>query len=65
MIKEFCDGCGKEIDRNYVDKRFTKELNLNGVSFSAEVIVSRNGVSNQGDLCFDCLMRILREGREI
>lgn len=65
-----CDACGAGIDRNYTAERFKPELEIDGVRFRAEVIVTSNVrhggmVSNQGEICLPCLKRVLMEGREV
>ena len=55
MRKVFCDVCERELTRNMV----TEKLVVTDGGFSAEVIVSKDGVSNEGDLCYDCLLSML------
>lgn len=67
-VKHYCDGCGKEIDRSYVTDRFIPTLLINTtgsyVKVKAEVQLSVNGTWNRGDICRDCLLRVLTEGGE-
>lgn len=65
-----CDGCGGYIDRNYTGERFKPELEIGGVRFRVEVMVTSNVrhggmVSNQGEICLPCLKRVLMEGGEV
>ena len=53
--KTFCDVCDKELTRNMVGDRLIVTIG----EFTAEVIISKNGTSNDGDLCYDCLMSLL------
>jgi hypothetical protein len=62
MIKHYCDGCGKEIERNYTSNRLRKSLHLGIHLFVIEVIVSQDQVSNKGDICVDCLMKVILDG---
>jgi hypothetical protein len=59
----FCDGCDREIDRNYVSRRFKPSHYFKheyaGTNISAEVIVTVGGVSNAGHLCRPCLDTLL------
>lgn len=64
MIKTFCDGCGTEIDRNYITTRLRKSMHLEGKKFTVEVIVSKDNVINEGDICLACLFKVLNEGGE-
>ena len=63
-IRIFCDGCGEEIGRNYVSNRFKPELQLKGQLFELDILVKKGGVCNAGELCVDCLLKIIKEGRE-
>ena len=53
--KTFCDVCDKELTRNMVGDRLIVAIG----EFTAEVFISKNGTSNAGDLCYDCLMSLL------
>ena len=64
MIKQFCDGCGEEIKRNYVTDRLKRTFQLEGTPFHIEVMAGKSNVTNDGDLCLDCLMKVINEGRE-
>jgi hypothetical protein len=57
MIKVFCDVCGKPLERNMVDERLIVESG----EFKAEVLIEKNGTSNEGDLCLDCLLKMLNQ----
>ena len=60
--KTFCDICGNELTRNMVtDILIVESASTAGGGFSAEVLISRNGTTNVGDLCYDCLLRILNK----
>ncbi len=54
-IRVFCDVCKKELTRNMVDQR----LVVDAGDFHAEVMLSKQGTANDGDLCLDCLMKML------
>ena len=58
MIKEFCDQCGKEITRNFVDERLTFRI-TEGNRFFGEVIMGRDMTWNAGAICFHCLKSLL------
>jgi len=60
MTKVFCDGCGVELIRDYVDERFSPQLQLGGKTVQLEVIV----ITPPDNLCFDCLKKVFLEGRE-
>ena len=60
MIKTFCDGCGKETERDYVGRPYEPTLQLNGYLY--EVMVEIGNFT--GDLCKECVLRIVNEGRE-
>lgn len=64
MIKYYCDGCGQEISRNYVSQRLTVCLKLKEERFTIEVLVRKNDIANNGELCLDCLMKILVQGKD-
>jgi len=57
MIKVFCDLCKKELTRNMVAQR----LAVKSGNFTAEVIISKKGIANEGDLCLDCLLKMLKQ----
>ena len=59
MIKTFCDRCHNELTRNVVQDRLVFRRDGTTFGFSAEVIVSKNDVANDGDLCLDCLLKML------
>jgi len=65
LIKHYCDGCNKEIDRNYIDKRLRKSLRIGNHSFVIEVMVDKDQVSNQGDICYNCLMKVILDGSDL
>ena len=64
MKKIFCDGCDKGIERNYVSNRLEKELMLGGQKFGIQVMVSKDSCWDDGDLCLDCLLKVINEGVE-
>jgi hypothetical protein len=59
MIKYFCDVCGEETKRNYVQERL-KPVFSNG-KVECEVIVAINGTWNGGVICEECLRDALRQ----
>jgi len=60
-IKRFCDRCESEVTlRNYVLPRYRPVLG----EFKLEVMVSRNGTSNSGEICFVCLVEVFNDGAE-
>jgi len=59
-----CDGCGKTVERNVVQDRYKPKLFLEGSEFQLEIIVCKNGTSNHGELCVNCLRKIVRRGLE-
>ena len=62
MIKMFCDACGAEIKRNVVTQRVRRRRTFDAMPVMAEVIVTINSVINAGQLCEECLFRVLEEG---
>ena len=60
MKKTICDNCQKETKRNYAAERLVVSMG----DFKAEVLVSYRGCWNDGDLCKDCLMKLLNTGHE-
>ena len=63
MTKVFCDACGSEIGKNYVGERLKRSLRINRTKFSIEVIVASNDTWNQGDICLDCLLKVVMDGK--
>jgi len=61
MIKYFCDVCGKEVTRNFVDKRLNVKVGI----VSVEVMLGVNLVHNHGVVCGKCLASILCEAIKI
>lgn len=64
MIRYFCDGCGKQIGRNFVSQRFKPckyfaPAEAPAVNFEAEIIVKTNGCANDGHICKDCLIALV------
>jgi len=62
-IRRFCDACGTEIQQNYVSDRLTAERTFvrrdvwtKRTKVQVECMVTVNGVTNQGDLCRDCVI---------
>lgn len=64
MIKAYCDGCGLEIDRNYVSEILCLTIQLGGQEITAEVSVFIDGNKDKGELCLSCLKKVLLEGKE-
>lgn len=70
MIKQFCDMCMTEIDRNYVSNRLKMVYcpdagNPDMPTIIAEVMVEVNGICNHGDLCRNCLFEVLTHGVDL
>ncbi len=61
-IKQFCDACNKELVSNCVDDRMTRVMTINGHEIKAEVMVTIDGVTNNGELCQSCLSKVLEQG---
>ncbi len=61
MKKIFCDVCKEELTRNVVQDRLVVRRDDTTKGFSLEVMVSKNDVSNSGDLCLDCLLKMLNQ----
>jgi hypothetical protein len=66
MIKYFCDGCGKEISGG--GERVIKELTLSPSStienqIRIEVLVAINRTWNAGNICEDCVIKVVTEGK--
>ncbi len=57
MMKEFCDGCRKEVFRNYISDRFE----LNYETYSIRMILAYDGTWNGGSICNECLVKLLKE----
>ena len=64
-IKLYCDMCNKEIGRNYISERFKPWIYRNNTNFSAEVIITKNKITNQSELCLDCVKLLVNEGKEV
>lgn len=64
MVKHYCDGCGKEIERNFVCDRYKAGMLKNEHSFTAEITISMDKIWNHGDLCLECLKELLLPGNE-
>lgn len=60
MIKRICDICKKEIERNCVGQRYLPCLG----KVSCEVMVAIEGTWNDGEICLDCLKKVLMQGKE-
>lgn len=61
MIRRYCDVCGEEIKRNYVDQRLIRHLN----EWRIEIIVGHKDLGwNNGDICLKCLLNIVQNGTE-
>jgi len=71
MKKNFCDGCGEELTRNYVSERLKNEHEFNfmkgsdfaGNKVKVEVMAGVNGTCNSGDLCLECLYDAVTGGQ--
>jgi len=61
MIKYYCDVCGKELTRDYVEDRLVRELDR----VKVEVTVAIDGTWNKGDICGDCLIKAISKGKDI
>ena len=59
MIKHYCDCCESELSRNYVTQRFSEEMVVSGKRVRVDIMLVIDGVSNQGDLCENCLGKFL------
>jgi len=57
MVKYFCDVCGDEVIRNFVDKRLEEKVG----KVSIEVMLGVSLVWNSGVVCGKCLRLILCE----
>lgn len=59
-IQRFCDGCGTNIERDYVSNRLESErtFRLDGkrVIVKVECMVTVDGTTNAGDICRDCVI---------
>jgi len=60
MLRLFCDVCDKEIKRNYVSERYKPMLG----KFRVEIMVSFKDAWNSGEICKECLLKIINEGKE-
>ena len=65
MIRYYCDVCKQEmISYLFVEEgmnggRLAAKIERNGVSLAVEVIHTKDGVSNQGDVCKYCILDAL------
>lgn len=63
MKKNYCDGCGEELSRNYVTQRLENEHQFHfmqgpeckSTTARVEVMAGVDGTFNSGDLCLSCL----------
>lgn len=69
MIKYYCDGCGNELDRNYVSEKLLIKDAIGDPPCTYGIQVqagrSNDGVSvlwNAGELCRGCLIHLIVEG---
>ena len=60
MIKRFCDMCGVEVHRNYVSDRYEPSFE----QFKVEIMVYKGGTNNSGEMCLNCIKKIVAEGIE-
>ena len=68
MIKRYCDCCGQEMLSHLIPKegmnggrlQTTIERPLKGVKLTVEVIHSKDGCSNAGDVCKHCILDALQ-----
>lgn len=64
VTKYYCDICEKEIQRDCVGERFKPWLYAGSANWSAEVMIAKNNVWNDGMICMDCLRKILASKQE-
>ena len=60
-VKYSCDGCTKEVKRNYVDQRYQPSRHMNARNINAEVLIAIAGTWNEGHLCKECLLAVLTD----
>jgi hypothetical protein len=60
MIEYRCDMCGKSTKRNYIAERYMPRIK----NFQVEIMVSRNDCWNNGEICKECLLKIINKGTE-
>ena len=60
MNKTYCDECSKEIKRNFASDRFMPSFG----KWKLEILVYRDGLSNAGDICRECLINVFCHGKE-
>ena len=60
MIKRFCDICGKETERNYVEQKYSPTKG----QVQCEVRVATKGGWDKGDICLACVKDVLTYGEE-
>ena len=57
MIKRFCDICNTELTtKNSIETNLIGQINANDCVLSVELIVAKNGVTNGGDFCNNCIL---------
>jgi hypothetical protein len=61
MWKDYCDLCRKELKRNCVKDRLKAKNTVGELTVGFEIVVEVNGVSNQGAICEECLMKMVKE----
>ena len=59
-IKMFCDKCGKKTKRNYMDNTLNRTLD----DFEAKVVISYLGNDSKGEICLNCLLKVINEGTD-
>ena len=70
MTKWFCDGCGEVIKRCFVGDRLRRYYRFPlpdlppkwYTQMHVEVMAGQEGGFNSGNLCLDCLLKIITEG---
>jgi len=58
MTRIFCDKCKKEL----LDHREDRVMRSLGI-WKIEILVAKDGVWNAGDVCQDCVLKIVNEGK--
>lgn len=61
MIKYFCDSCGKEHKRNYVND----PLETCWEKFMIKVLIGYDSVFNSGEICKKCLRKALLDSLDL
>ena len=59
MIKQICDGCGKETEINYRTDKLSGKIHTKRCVIDVEVNVYVDGKLHEGEVCYECVRKAL------